>query len=190
MYMLFFYGYKSYNIFWLVFDEVEQEVVEVYMFGCVLWCIFEGQCVLQYVVVWQFYKWEFDYEFFEYWYIFFLIRDFIDGCIKGRREILLKFVIWVGSKMVFCWKDGLVDVNCILFEVFDVVRDWWRVEVEVVERFLIMWEELKGRGEWKGNWYGRLRLREVVQRLEEYEREVGVKEVDREVLVELLKRCK
>lgn len=184
------HGYKSYNIPWLALDEAEQEAAEAYMLGRVLWCIFEGQCAPQHAAVWQSYKREPDYEFPEYRHTPLPIRDLIDGCTKGRRETLSKLVTRVGSKMVLRRKDGLVDVNCTPLEVLDAARDWWRVEVEVAERFLTMREELKGRGEWKGNWYGRLRLREVVQRLEEYEREVGVKEVDREVLAELLKRCK
>ncbi|KAK0668269.1 hypothetical protein QBC41DRAFT_356741 [Cercophora samala] len=184
------HGYKSYNIPWLALDPVEQEAAEVYMLGRVLWCIFEGQCAPQHAAVWQSYKREPDYEFPEYRHTPPAIRDLIDGCTRGRRETLSKLVTRVGSKMVLRRKDGEVDLKCTPLEVLDAARDWWKAEVEVAERFLATREELKARGKWSGNPYGRLTLREVVQRLDEYEREVGAKEVDRDVLADLLKRCK
>ncbi|KAK4171692.1 hypothetical protein QBC36DRAFT_295109 [Triangularia setosa] len=184
------HGYTSYNIPWLALDPVEQEAAEVYMLGRVLWCIFEGQCAPQHAAVWQSYRREPDYEFPEYRHTPPQIQDLIDGCTKGRRETLSKLVTRVGSKMILRRKGGAVDLNCTPLEVLDAARGWWRAEVEEAERFLTKREELKGRGEWNGNPYGRLSLREVVQRLDEYEKYVGVKEVGREVLADLLKRCK
>ncbi|KAK0747952.1 hypothetical protein B0T21DRAFT_13847 [Apiosordaria backusii] len=184
------HGYTSYNIPWLALDASEQEAAEVYMLGRVLWCIFEGQCAPQHAAVWQSYRREPDYEFPEYRHTPHQIRELIDGCTKGRRETLSKLVTRVGSKMVLRRPGGEVDLNCTPVEVLDAARDWWKAEVEEAERFLAKREELKGRGEWDGNPYGRLSLREVVRRLDEYEREVGVKEVDREVLAGLLRRCK
>ncbi|KAK4205207.1 hypothetical protein QBC40DRAFT_49706 [Triangularia verruculosa] len=184
------HGYTSYNIPWLALDAVEQEAAEVYMLGRVLWCLFEGQCAPQHAAVWQSYRREPDYEFPEYRHTPRQMRELIDGCTKGRRETLSKLVTRAGSRIVLRRKNSEVDLNCTPIEVLDAARDWWRVEVEEAERFLAKREELKDRGEWDGNPYKRLRLMEVVSRLDEYEREVGLEEMDREVLADVLKRCK
>jgi hypothetical protein len=159
-------GYTGYNLAWLCLHPVEQEAAEVYMLGRVLWCLFEGQSVPQPGAVWQSYVREPDLEFPAYRRTPERLRGLIDRCTKGRRDTLSSLVARRVSKLTLRDGEGH-DAE----EVLRVARAWWTGEVSAAEEFLSMRAEWLERGEWKGNYFGRPRLREVLAELDAYKEE-------------------
>ncbi|GAB1310077.1 Protein kinase domain-containing protein [Madurella fahalii] len=158
------HSYANYNIPWLCLDETEQEAAEVYMLGRILWCIFEGQSAPQRAAVWQSYRREPDLEFPEFVRTPAAVRELIDRCTRGRRQVLSSLVIRRGSKLVLRNREGGGSPE----EVAAAARAWWRNEVAAAERFLEMREEKRSHGVWNGNYFGRPRLREVLDELEQF----------------------
>jgi hypothetical protein len=165
------HGYDSFNVPWQCLDAVEQEAAEVYMLGRVLWCIFEGQSAPQHAAVWQSYKWEPDYEFPEFRRTPLPLRDLIDRCTNGRREVLSRLITRRGSRLVL--RATPHGESSDAAEVLRVAREWWLNEVKASDAFLQMREEMKGRGEWRGNYFDRPSLREVANALGEFRASVG-----------------
>ncbi|KAK0631850.1 hypothetical protein B0T14DRAFT_532448 [Immersiella caudata] len=165
------HGYDSFNVPWQCLDAVEQEAAEVYMLGRVLWCIFEGQSAPQRAAVWQSYKWEPDYEFPEFRRTPLPLRDLIDRCTRGRRDVLSRLITRRGSKLVL--RVAPLGESSVAAEVLRVARDWWLAEVKASDEFLQMREEMKRRGEWSGNYYDRPSLRDVASSLEEFQASLG-----------------
>ncbi|KAK1755154.1 ribosomal protein S6 kinase alpha-5 [Echria macrotheca] len=153
------HGYSTYNVPWQCLSPVEQEAAEVYMLGRVLWCIFEGQCAPQHAAVWQSYKREPDLEFPNFRETPAELRELIDRCTRGRRDVLSQLVTRQGSKLVL---RGVPREEQNDADIIRVARDWWAAEVKVSEEFLLMREEMKARGAWSGNYYDRPKLREVL----------------------------
>ncbi|KAK4449299.1 ribosomal protein S6 kinase alpha-5 [Podospora aff. communis PSN243] len=165
------HDYDSFNVPWQCLDAVEQEAAEVYMLGRVLWCIFEGQSAPQHAAVWQSYKWEPDYEFPEFRRTPLPLRDLIDRCTRGRRDVLSRLIARRGSRLVL--RATPHGKSSDAAEVLRVAREWWVDEVKASDAFLQMREEMKGRGEWGGNYFDRPSLREVAEALEEFRASVG-----------------
>lgn len=163
------HGYSSYNIPWLCLNETEQEAAEVYMLGRVLWCIFEGQSAPQRAAVWQSYRREPDIEFPAFRMTTPALRDLIDRCSRGRRQVLSSLIVRRGSKLILrdSEKSSPEDVA-------RVARDWWRAEVEAAERFLETREEMKRAGLWDGNYYGRPKLEELLEELKQFRDSVDI----------------
>ncbi|KAK4129318.1 hypothetical protein N657DRAFT_686668 [Parathielavia appendiculata] len=157
------HGYANYNIAWLALDETEQEAAMVYMLGRVLWCIFEGQSAPHKAAVWQSYRYEPDIEFPDFRVTPCGLRDLIDRCTRGRRDVLSNLIIRRGSKLVVRDKD-----SCTAEEVLRIAREWWQNEVEVAEEFLRLREERKAAGQWDGNHFKRPRLKDVLVELERF----------------------
>jgi hypothetical protein len=162
------HGYSNYNIPWLALDEAEQEAAMVYMLGRVLWCIFEGQSAPQKAAVWQSYRYEPDIEFPAFRLTPTGLRDLIDRCTRGRRDVLSRLIIRQGSRLVLRNRE-----RSSAEEVLGVARDWWRAEVKAAEEFLSMREERKASGTWDGNHFGRPRLGELLAELKRFHEEVG-----------------
>jgi len=160
------HGYTSYNVPWQCLSPVEQEAAEVYMLGRVLWCIFEGQCAPQHAAVWQSYKREPDFEFPQFCHTPQELRDLIDRCTRGRRDVLSRFVTRRGSKLVL--RDSRPGQDGDAAEVLRVAREWWTDEVKASEIFLRTRDDMKERGEWDGNYFNRPTLRDVMGALEAY----------------------
>jgi len=158
-------AYSSFNVAWQCLDPVEQEAAEIYMLGRLLWCIFEGQSAPQHSAVWQSYRWEPEYEFPEYRRTPPPLRELIDHCTRGRRDILSRLITRRGSKLVL--RDTPPGEDSNVAEVMRVAREWWSKEVKATDAFLQMREEMKQRGEWDGNYFGRPRLEDVKTVLEE-----------------------
>jgi hypothetical protein len=157
------HGYANYNVAWLALDETEQEAAMVYMLGRVLWCIFEGQSAPQKAAVWQSYRYEPDIEFPDFRMTPCGLRDLIDRCTRGRRDVLSSLIVRQGSRLV------LRDNNSSSAEeVLRVAREWWKDEVEAAEEFLRMREARKASGQWNSNHFGRPKLREVLAELERF----------------------
>ncbi|KAK3328843.1 hypothetical protein B0H66DRAFT_3157 [Apodospora peruviana] len=165
------HGHVSYNVPWLCLSPTEQEAAEVYMLGRVLWCIFEGQSAPQQAAVWQSYRWEPETEFPEYRRTPSELRDLLDSCTRGRREVLSSLIMRRGSKLVLRGSNG----GGAAEDVLAAARDWWSVEVRAAEEFLKMRHKKKASGEWNENYYGRPSLRDVVNRLEEFRNKVEEK---------------
>lgn len=164
------HGYPCYNIPWLCLDETEREFAEVYMLARVLWCIFEGQSAPQRAAVWQSYRREPDIEFPAFRRTPPTLRDLIDRCTRGRRQVLSSRVVRRGSRLVL--RDAGSSGSSPK-EVVAAAREWWRAEVEAALRFLEMREERRRRESWDGNYFGRPRLRELLRELEEFRRGLG-----------------
>ncbi|KAK3935991.1 ribosomal protein S6 kinase alpha-5 [Diplogelasinospora grovesii] len=161
-------GYESYNVPWEALDAREQEAAEVYMLGRVLWCIFEGQSAPQKAAVWQSYKYEPDIEFPQFKDTPAEIRGLIEDCTRGRREVLSRLVTRRGSKLVL-----RRDVTRGGEEVRRAAKEWWTKEVQAAEEFLKMRDEMKAKGEWTGNYYGRPSLKEVVDALDAFKASIA-----------------
>lgn len=159
-------GYDAYNIPWLCLDADEQEAAEVYMLGRVLWCLFEGQSAPQPGAVWQSYRREPDLEFPAFRRTPPELRRLIDRCTSGRRPALSNLVTRRGSRLVLrSVAPGLTqDSEAIVA----VARQWWTEEIRVAEDFLRKRDELKNRGMWSSNYYGRPKVREVLAALETF----------------------
>ncbi|KAK3354985.1 hypothetical protein B0H65DRAFT_31344 [Neurospora tetraspora] len=168
-------SYTSFNIAWLCLSKTEQEAAVVYMLGRVLWCIFEGQSGPDKAAFWQSYAREPDLQFPEMRYTPSELRSLIDECTKGRREVLSSLVTRRGSKVVLLREkdtQGSATDNEEEAEsqVLQVAKDWWTAEVKAAEDFLQMRHEMKERGKWDENYFGRPSLREVINRLEDFQR--------------------
>jgi len=159
------HGYDSYNVPWQCLDAVEQEAAEVYMLGRVLWCIFEGQSAPQYAAVWQSYKREPDFEFPEFRRTPPALRDLINRCTRGRRDVLSHLITRRGSKLVL--RASPPGEMGDAAEVLRVAREWWLNEVKASDAFLQMRDEMKEGGQWSGNYFERPSLKEVAASLEE-----------------------
>ncbi|KAL2184584.1 hypothetical protein L209DRAFT_514859 [Thermothelomyces heterothallicus CBS 203.75] len=158
------HGYSNYNIAWLALDEAEQESSMVYMLGRVLWCIFEGQSAPNKAAVWQSYRYEPDIEFPSFRLTPSGLRDLIDRCTRGRREVLSSSIVRQAGRLVLRGKE-----SSTAEDVLRVAREWWQAEVKAAEEFLDMREERKTRGTWDGNYFGRPKLREVLAELERFQ---------------------
>jgi hypothetical protein len=161
-------GYPNYNIPWLCLDAAEQEAAMVYMLGRVLWCVLEGQSAPQRAAVWQSYRCEPDVEF----PAFRLtppgpLRDLVDRCTRGRRDVLSSLVVRQGSKLVLRDSSSRRS-DSTPEQVLRVAREWWQDEVRYAEKFLEMRAARKAAGTWKGNYFERPRLREVLAELESF----------------------
>lgn len=175
-------GYTSFNIAWLCLSKAEQEAAVVYMLGRVLWCIFEGQSGPDKAAFWQSYAREPDLQFPE------MrntppgeLRQLVDECTRGWRKTLSGLVARQGSNLVLlrqreediqgssfsCSSNGAVTEE---EEVLQVARSFWTAEVKAAEEFLQMRHEMKERGEWNENYFGRTSLKEVISRLEDFQR--------------------
>ncbi|KAK4153398.1 hypothetical protein C8A00DRAFT_33882 [Chaetomidium leptoderma] len=162
-------GYANYNIPWLALDDgPEREAAMVYMLGRVLWCLFEGQSAPQRAAVWQSYRYEPDLEFPAFRLTPRALRGLIDGCTRGRREVLSSLVVRRGSRLVLRGDGEGSSSNSSAEEVLKVAREWWRAEVRAAEEFVEMREERKAAGLWDGNYFGRPRLSEVLAELERF----------------------
>ncbi|KAK4191759.1 ribosomal protein S6 kinase alpha-5 [Podospora australis] len=161
-----FNGGTTFNVPWMALDAREQEAAEVYMLARVLWCIFEGQCAPQNAAVWQSYKREPEYEFPEYRHTPPGIRDLIDQCTKGRRATLSSLVTRVGGKLLLRTETGVKE-DSTAEEVRSAAKEFWKGEVWFAVEFLKYRDKAKASGTWDSNSFGRPRLREVVERLEE-----------------------
>ncbi|KAL2023443.1 hypothetical protein VTK56DRAFT_2439 [Thermocarpiscus australiensis] len=177
----------SYNIPWQCLDAAEQEAAEVYMLGRALWCVFEGQSAPQRAAPWQSYRRELlpgeddgdgGFEFPAYRRTPPALRDLLDRCTRGRRPALSGLIVRRASKLVLVRDDREGRRNGGPEEedeeekeeakVVRVAREWWRAEVAAAERFLAMREDQRSRGVWKGNYFGRPTLREVLDELERF----------------------
>lgn len=175
-------GYTSFNIAWLCLSKAEQEAAVVYMLGRVLWCIFEGQSGPDKAAFWQSYAHEPDLQFPE------MrntppgeLRQLVDECIRGRRKTLSSLVARQGSNLVLL-RDARADIfgsssacshdRAVTEEekVLQVAKNFWTAEVKAAEDFLQMRHEMKERGEWSENYFGRPSLKEVISRLEGFQR--------------------
>jgi serine/threonine protein kinase len=156
-------GYANYNVAWLALDETEQEAAMVYMLGRVLWCIFEGQSAPQKAAVWQSYRYEPDIEFPDFRMTPYGLRDLIDRCTRGRRDVLSSLIVRERSRLV------LRDNNSSnAEEVLRVAQEWWKAEVKAAEEFLELREARKAAKQWNSNHFGRPKLREVLAELERF----------------------
>ncbi|KAL2144791.1 hypothetical protein VTI28DRAFT_8553 [Corynascus sepedonium] len=156
-------GYSNYNVAWLALDEAEHESSMVYMLGRVLWCIFEGQSAPHKAAVWQSYHYEPDIEFPEFRNTPNSLRDLIDRCTRGRREVLSSLIMRQASRLVLRGKE-----SSSVEEVLRVAREWWLSEVKATEDFLEKREERRTSGKFDGNYFGRPKLREVLAELERF----------------------
>ena len=165
------HGYGSYNIPWLCLSDEEQEAAEVYMLGRLLWCLFEGQAAPQPGAVWQSYNLEPDLEFPNFKRTPPKFRGLIDRCTNGRRPTLSAIIIRRENKLVLRKApEGLAYGSA---QIVQTAKDWWVKELEAAEAFLKMRDELKSRGEWPGNYFGRPKLREVLDSLRALQTEVA-----------------
>ena len=166
-------GYTSFNIAWLCLSKPEQEAAVVYMLGRVLWCIFEGQSGPDKAAFWQSYAREPDLQFPEMRCTPAELTGLVDECTKGRREVLSSTITRQSSNLVLRERDTHESVSDDgekqHEKVLQVARDWWAAEVKAAEEFLEMRHEMKERGEWNGNYFGRPSLREVISRLEDFQ---------------------
>lgn len=156
-------GYSNYNVAWLALDEAEHESSMVYMLGRVLWCIFEGQSAPHKAAVWQSYHYEPDIEFPEFRDTPNSLRDLIDRCTRGRREVLSSLIMRQASRLVLRGKE-----SSSVEEVLRVAREWWLSEIKATEDFLEKREERRTSGKFDGNYFGRPKLREVLAELEQF----------------------
>jgi len=168
------HGYESYNVAWECLSPAEQEAAEVYMFGRVLWCIFEGQSAPQRAAVWQSYRFEPEIEFPTFRQTHPGLRDLINRCTKGRREVLSSLVVRSGSKLVLRTSGSPDDSGNAADQadpsvVLQAAKDWWSAEVKVAEEFLQMRHDKKKRGEWNDNYYGRPTMRGVLADLRAFQ---------------------
>ncbi|KAK0618455.1 hypothetical protein B0T17DRAFT_495899 [Bombardia bombarda] len=162
------HGYKSYNIPWLCLSPAEQEFAEVYMLGRTLWCIFEGQSAPQLAAVWQSYRSEPDIEFPEYRQTPSALRDLVDRCTRGRRQVLSTLVTRRGSKLVLR-EAGPEEQEDAASEVLQAAKDWWKVEIRAAEDFVQMRHKKKMDGTWNDNYYDRPTMKEVVGILDAFQ---------------------
>ncbi|KAB5580838.1 hypothetical protein GE09DRAFT_453259 [Coniochaeta sp. 2T2.1] len=162
-------GYSAYNISWLYLDAEEQEAAEVYMLGRVLWCLFEGQSAPQPGAVWQSYRREPDLEFPAFRRTPLEIRALIDRCTSGRRRVLSSLITRIGSRLVL--RSVAPGHPQDPDKIVSVANQWWSEEMRGAEAFLQKRLELKKRGEWNSNYYGRPKLREVLAALEAFKDE-------------------
>ncbi|KAK1780601.1 hypothetical protein QBC45DRAFT_408387 [Copromyces sp. CBS 386.78] len=168
-------GYTSFNIAWLCLSKAEQESAVAYMLGRVLWCIFEGQSGPDKAAFWQSYAREPDLQFPEMRYTPVELRGLVDECTRGRRDVLSTLVTRQGSKLVLLREKDTQGSSANVEEgeeekVLEVARKWWTAEVNAAEDFLQMRHEMKERGEWNENYFGRPSLREVISRMEDIQR--------------------
>ncbi|KAK3397966.1 hypothetical protein B0T20DRAFT_237028 [Sordaria brevicollis] len=177
-------GYTSFNIAWLCVSKAEQEAAVVYMLGRVLWCIFEGQSGPDKAAFWQSYVREPDLQFPE------MrntrpgeLRDLVHECTRGWRKTLSTLVARRGSNLVLLREGGAQDTRESSFagspggsvtdeeeEVLHIAKSFWTGEIKAAEDFLQLRHEMKERGEWSENYFGRPSLREVISRLEDVQR--------------------
>ncbi|CCC10399.1 unnamed protein product [Sordaria macrospora k-hell] len=168
-------GYTSFNIAWLCLSKAEQEAAVVYMLGRVLWCIFEGQSGPDKAAFWQSYAREPDLQFPEMRYTPVELRGLVDECTRGRRDVLSSLVTRQGSRLVLLrekdTQESATDGEEKKEErILQVARDWWTTEVKAAEDFLQMRYEMRERGEWNENYFSRPSLRDVISRLEDFQR--------------------
>ncbi|KAK3496862.1 uncharacterized protein B0T23DRAFT_451250 [Neurospora hispaniola] len=174
-------GHTSFNIAWLCLSKVEQEAAVVYMLGKLLWCIFEGQSGPDKAAFWQSYAREPDLQFPAMRQTPAGLRDLVDQCTRGRRGILSSLITRRGSKLVLVREKDTPQESCLLDgtvtdeeeeeeKIIQVAKNWWITEVKAAEDFLQMRHEMKERGEWDENYFDRPNLKEVINRLEDFQK--------------------
>ncbi|KAF8848039.1 hypothetical protein BDZ45DRAFT_681483 [Acephala macrosclerotiorum] len=125
----------GYCLPWLCLSEQEREEAQVYMLGRVLWCIFEGVgSPEKSVVVQHAGEGGEEMEFPEFKTTPKVIRELIVECCDLRREgEYRRFPLTLNGRRL-CLREvhGVVSEEAVR----DVVRRWWRGEVELAEEFL------------------------------------------------------
>jgi hypothetical protein len=163
----------GYNIPWLCLSEAEREASEVYMLGRVLWCIFEGAASPQRAAVWLSYPRESDLEFPNFRHTPEPLRDLIESCTRGRREILSRHIIRDRTRLVLrnpCETDGVDEAACQR----QLARDWWLGEINNSVRFLEMRGKMTAEGQWNGNYFDRPKISEVLERLQQIQQDLSL----------------
>ncbi|KUI67842.1 hypothetical protein VM1G_02706 [Cytospora mali] len=165
---------RGYNVPWICLTEREQEHAEVYMFGRLLWCIFEGMSAPQRGAIWQSYRNEPEFEFPDFRLTPPALRGLIDRCTRGRRPQLGNIVIRAGSKLVLQhWgRGGPPTAEMKVREIRSRAKAFWEDEVKWAEEFLLDREEKMKKGVWDENVFDRPSLEEVDAALEDFQRKV------------------
>ncbi|KAF9879051.1 hypothetical protein CkaCkLH20_03284 [Colletotrichum karsti] len=159
---------NGYNICWWSLSPEEQEASEVYMLGRVLWCLFEGAGSPQQASIWQSYRREAHIEFPAYLRTPPKLRALIDHCTRGRRATLNSRIVRKGSKMAFVDAEEGEEKQ----DIKKAAAAWWKKEIAWAEDFLATRDRLRGEGRWKENHFDRPSLRDVLDQLEQLQKEI------------------
>lgn len=132
-------GRDGYNQAWISLTPAEREKATVFMFGKVLWCLFEGQPTTNSATFFGaeiFREVDPQYRFPDFRQTPEIIRDLIKQCtvgapeLKGQRAVLFR----VGDKVYL--SDNLTETDATREETQEVARKWWKNQVEAAEAYL------------------------------------------------------
>jgi hypothetical protein len=135
-------GRDGYNQAWMSLTPPEQEKATVFMFGKVLWCLFEEQSTTNSATFFGaeiFREVNPQYRFPDFRQTPDIIRDLIKQCtigapeLKGQKAVLYR----VGDKVYPAGaSDGLTKTDATREETQDVARKWWKNQVDAAEAYL------------------------------------------------------
>jgi len=156
----------GYSVPWLYLGARAQEAAEVYMLCRVLWCIFEGLSSPE-VAVWQSYQHESELQFPDYRRTPLNLRVLIDRGTKGRNGRGSGHgggIVRRRNCLVLREGDGTETMEAVQNE----ATRWWKIELEDAEEYLEKIEDKKMNGDTE-DWFGRPKLREVLEMLEDFQ---------------------
>lgn len=157
----------GYNIPWMCLTPREQEFAEVYMFGRLMWCIFEGMAAPQRGAVWQSYSNEPEFDFPEFRRTPEVMRSLIMQCTRGHRDQLSNYIVRKGSRIVF--RDDLKRGEGTAAEIKAAAKGFWETEIAWAESFILERAQRRKKGTWNENHFGRRTLVEVQAALSEFQ---------------------
>ncbi|KAI0107585.1 hypothetical protein GGR51DRAFT_559391 [Nemania sp. FL0031] len=131
---------QGYARVWQAMSSTHQESAQVYMFGKLLWCLFENVGFpSNYITVETFREKLSDQPFPEFRRCPLQLRDCITRCTAGapERKGRQPYVVRVGDKLYRRMKGSpAADMNCSPEDVQAAARAWWEDEIQEAERYV------------------------------------------------------
>ncbi|KAJ8126059.1 hypothetical protein O1611_g7579 [Lasiodiplodia mahajangana] len=131
---------QGYARVWQAMSPAHQESAQVYMFGKLLWCLFENVGFpSNYITVETFREKMSDHPFPEFRRCPLQLRDCITRCTAGapERKGRQPYVVRVGDKLYRRVKgSSAADMNCGPEDVQAAARAWWEDEIKKAERYV------------------------------------------------------
>lgn len=156
----------GYNVPWNYITREEQEYAEVYMFGRLLWCLFEGMSSPQRGAIWCSYRHEPEFDFPEFRRTPPALRPLIEQCARGRRNQLSELIVRKGSRVVL--RDDRRG-HGTPEEIKAVAKKFWTEEVRWAQDFVSRREAALVEGTLETNHFGRPTMHKVYQVLEAFQ---------------------
>ncbi|KAI1326689.1 hypothetical protein F5Y16DRAFT_225352 [Xylariaceae sp. FL0255] len=139
---------QGYSQVWKALSPQRQEAAQVYMFGKLLWCLFEDiGFPSNYVTPETFREKISDLPFPEFRKSPALVRDCINQCTAGalERKGCYPRVVRVGDKLYRRLPgSSLADTECTFADVQAEARAWWRDEIRQGELYVAAWTGVLG----------------------------------------------